>query len=100
MPQYKMREELRNYFDEFKDRGEVDGTPVRSLYQGFTADKFKVPKDDPTVFSLVMEEEDSLLDEFLADCPAQLAKEDGTPAKRWSSSRPNFQILTREKFTT
>jgi energy-coupling factor transporter ATP-binding protein EcfA2 len=25
LPQYKMREELRNYFDEFKDRGEVEG---------------------------------------------------------------------------
>jgi phage/plasmid-associated DNA primase len=35
MPQYKMREELRNYFDEFKDRGEIDGEQVRSLYAGF-----------------------------------------------------------------
>jgi hypothetical protein len=41
MPQYKMREELRNYFDEFKDRGEMDGSPVRSLYLGFNADRFK-----------------------------------------------------------
>jgi hypothetical protein len=85
LPQYKMREELRNYFKEFKDRGEVDGAPVRSLYEGFTADKFKAPKDDPTVFSLVLEEETSLLDEFLADYPAQLAKEDGTPARKWST---------------
>ena len=44
-PQYKIREELRNYFDEFKDRGEVDGKQVRSLYSGFNAEKFKVPKD-------------------------------------------------------
>jgi energy-coupling factor transporter ATP-binding protein EcfA2 len=97
MPRYKMREELRNYFDEFKDRGEVDGTPVRSLYQGFTADKFKVPKDDPTVFSLVMEEEDSLLDELLADCPAQYAKEDGTPAKRWVSVKTKLSDIDTRK---
>ena len=45
LPQYKMREELRNYFDDFKDRGEVDGERVRSLYSGFNAEKFKVPKE-------------------------------------------------------
>jgi hypothetical protein len=97
MPQYKMREELRNYFDEFKDRGEVDGTLVRSLYQGFTADKFKVPKDDPTVFSLVMEEKVSLLDEFLSDYPAQLAKEDGTPAKKWASVKTKLSDIDTRK---
>lgn len=85
LPQYKMREELRNYFEEFKDRAELDGEPVRSLYQGFTANKFKVQKEDPTVFSLVLEEKVSLLDELFADCPAQLANTDGMPAKRWTN---------------
>jgi adenylate kinase len=98
MPQYKMREELRNYFEEFKDRGEIDGHVVRSLYQGFTANKFKVPKDDPSVFSLVMEEKESLLDSYLADYPAQLATEDGTPAKNGLTLKPLYQILIREKF--
>jgi hypothetical protein len=84
LPQYKMREELRNYFKAFYDRGEVEGVPVRSLYQGFTAEKFKMPTDDPTVFSLVLEEEESLLDEFLADYPAQLANADGKPSKKWA----------------
>jgi hypothetical protein len=97
MPQYKMREELRNYFEEFKDRGEVDGAPVRSLYEGFTADKFKVPKDDPTVFSLVMEEKTSLLDEALADCPAQLAKEDETPAKKWVNVKTTLSDIDTRK---
>jgi hypothetical protein len=97
MPQYKMREELRNYFKEFKDRGFIDEAPVRSLYEGFTADKFKVPKDDPAVFSLVLEEEISLLDELFADCPAQLAKADGTPAKRWAGlSSTLLDIDTRK----
>lgn len=85
LPQYKMREELRNYFEVFKDRAELDGKVVRSLYQGFTANKFKMPKDDPTVFSLVLEEKISLLDSLLGSCPSQLAKADGTPAKRWAT---------------
>jgi rRNA-processing protein FCF1 len=97
MPQYKMREELRNYFKEFKDRGEVEGTPVRSLYEGFTADKFKVPKDDPTVFSLVLEEKTSLLDELLADFPAQPAKDDGTPAKKWVNVKTTLSDIDSRK---
>jgi energy-coupling factor transporter ATP-binding protein EcfA2 len=86
LPQYKMREELRNYFDDFKDRGELDGQPVRSLYTGFNANKFKTPvTKDASVFSLVVDETDSLLDELFAGQPAQLAKEDGSPARAWSS---------------
>ena len=84
LPQYKMREELRNYFDEFKDRGEVDGKRVRSLYCGFNAEKFKERVDDGAAFSLVMDETVSLLDEVLKDRKAQLATDDGVPEKKWS----------------
>jgi hypothetical protein len=97
LPQYKMREELRNYFKEFWDRGEVDGVPVRSLYRGFTAEKFKMPTGDPTVFSLVLEEEESLLDEFLADYPAQYAKADGTPSKKWTSVSARLSDIDTRK---
>ena len=85
LPQYKMREELRNYFEEFHDRGEIDGVKVRSLYQGFVANKFKAPAPDSPTFSLVLEEETSLLDDLFGELPAQLAKDDGTPAKRWEN---------------
>lgn len=85
LPQYKFREELRNYFEEFKDRGEVNGDPVRSLYSGFTADKFKAPTKEKGEFSLVLEESQSLLDELLAAQPAQVATTDGVPAKKWSN---------------
>jgi energy-coupling factor transporter ATP-binding protein EcfA2 len=84
--QYRIREELRNYFDDFKDRGEVNGERVRSLYLGFNAEKFKIPKesdDDLPAFSLVMDETDSLLDTILADCPAQTATKDGAPGRKW-----------------
>jgi len=88
LPQYKFREELRNYFEEFKDRGEVDGQQVRSLYFGFTADKFKAPKKESKAeFSLVLEESVSLLDEDLAACPAQLAGDEGTPVRKWVKNK-------------
>ena len=97
MPQYKMREELRNYFEEYKDRGEVEGEPVRSLYKGFTADKFKIPTEDKTVFSLALEEKVSLLDELYADCPAQLANAEGNPTKRWSSVKTTLSDIDSRK---
>lgn len=85
MPQYKLREELRNYFDEFKDKAELNGSLVRSYYNGFSADKFKAPiKKQEAIFSLVIEDSVSLLDEMLADMPAQLSKADGTPQKYWT----------------
>jgi energy-coupling factor transporter ATP-binding protein EcfA2 len=85
LPQYKMREELRNYFKEFKDRGEVDGKTMRSVYYGFTAEKFKTQTEDPGVFTLSLGETTSLLDQLLSDCPAQQAKADGTPSKAWKN---------------
>jgi energy-coupling factor transporter ATP-binding protein EcfA2 len=87
LPQYKMREELRNYFDEFKDRGEVNGERVRSLYSGFNAERFKTQKSegDQVAFSLVMEETESLFDEEFANQPAQVATEEGLPAQKWST---------------
>ena len=97
LPQYKMREELRNYFDEFKDRAEIDGEQVRSVYKGFTADKFKTPKDDKTVFSLVLEEKVSLMDEDLASYPAQLANANGMPAKRWSNVKTRLADIDSRK---
>jgi energy-coupling factor transporter ATP-binding protein EcfA2 len=100
LPQYKIREELRNYFDEFKDRGEVDGERVRSLYLGFNAEKFKIPKeteDDLPAFSLVMDERTSLLDDYLADQPAQEANQDGTPAKRWAQVKTTLSDINTSK---
>lgn len=85
LPQYKVREELRNYFEEFHDRITIDGVVHRSYYAGFTAHPFKSPiGSTATAFSLVMDETTSILDLDYADCPAQPAKEDGTPEKRWA----------------
>lgn len=88
LPQYKMREELRNYFDDFKDRGEVNGERVRSLYTGFNAEKFKAPKDSDDnlpAFSLVMDETKSLFDTVFADQPAQLGNKKGLPGRKWEN---------------
>lgn len=85
MPQYKFREELKNYFTDFKDRVELDGHQVRNYFSGFSGVEFKA-QINPTeeIFSLVIEDKVSLLDEQLADQPAQLASPEGIPSMSWS----------------
>ena len=98
--QYKVREELRNYFDDFKDRGEVNGERVRSLYEGFNAEKFKAPKEtdeDLPAFSLVMDESESLLDDYLGNCPAQLANKDDTPSNKWAKVKTKLSDIDTSK---
>jgi hypothetical protein len=85
LPQYKLREELRNYFDEFKDRAEVNGELLRSYYSGFSANKFKQPVSSDAVFALVIDEQVSLLDEELAEGRAQYSSPAGTPTLSWSN---------------
>lgn len=86
LPQYKFREELKNYFTHFHDRTVVAGETLRSYYSGFTAQPFKSPTDNVgSTFSLVMDETTSLFDLEFAEQPAQPAKEDGTPRTYWAN---------------
>lgn len=89
LPQYKFRAELRNYFDEFKDRVRIDGTQVRSYYSGFRPQMFKDPAKEDTPFSLVVEYNKSLFDVLYGEQPAQYSKTDENgneiPEKRWRS---------------
>ena len=94
LPQYKFREELRNYFDEFKDRTLVDGEEVRSYYSGFNANKYKSPAKDVRTFSLVMEDTVSIFDEVFASQPAQYSTEDGIPSKPWSKVRSTLADIS------
>ena len=87
MPQYKFRPEFDNYFDNFDDRYEMgDGTRVRSWYSGFNADRFKSQNTkDEQVFSLVMDETESLFDSMMKNKPAQYSKADGFPRYFWTN---------------
>ena len=84
LPQYKVREELRNYFDDFRDRATIDGVTVRSYYSGFSAHPFKTKESDKPS-SLVLEETTSIFDMEYSDAPAQYTKEDGTPKTWWNN---------------
>ena len=85
LPMYKFREELKNYFENFEQVARIDGKQVRSWYSGFKKEKMEPPvlKKEEKPLPLVLDCTVSLLDELLADCPAQYAKEDGSPCFVW-----------------
>lgn len=94
IPRHRFREELKNYFDKFEDRAMVDGIRVYSWYSGFVTDLFKVTIPEEPAFSLVMDEHESLLDDLLADCPAQYTNAEGTrPHHKWENVTTTLKDL-------
>lgn len=99
MPMYKFREELKNYFLEFYDRIRLEGVQVRSYYTGFLFEKFEsieeVKEEHQT--SLVLDEEESVLDDLLIDCPAQYATVKETPNMKWDKVKTKLGDLNTKK---
>lgn len=92
MPMYQFREELKNYFSEFKkDLYSSDGKHIRSCYLGFLADKLEYRNEDdfeeakPVTNWLQLDKEHSLFDILAKDCPAQYAGEKETPQRKWAN---------------
>src|SRR5690606_36944576 len=84
LPQYKFREELKNYFYAFEERARVDNTNVRSYFRGFkhlsTLPSPEMPIKTQGVYKIVLEEQPSIFDEHCAAQPAQYANVEGNPA--------------------
>lgn len=100
MPMYKFREELKNYFKVFNDVKRIDGKLTRSYYEGFLTEKFtkvELKKDESKPYSLVLDSHESLLDEMLADCPAQYANEKEAPIKRWANVKTTLKDIDSSK---
>lgn len=85
-------EELKNYFEDYKDRYNLDdGTRVRCYYTGFKTDKFEstdeqipVPvKEEPKPYIIEFEEIESIFDRDCFVCPAQYASNKETPTQKW-----------------
>jgi hypothetical protein len=86
LPQYKFREELKSYFTAYHERIEVNGENKRNYFAGFNASHFKkLTVEEEEIFSLVIDDKISLLDEELAEQPAQLSSPDGIPSMSWSN---------------
>ena len=99
------KDELGNYFKEYKDRARLDdGTRPRCYYSGFLYDKFSEDLDDDIPEVVILDEDSlefqyavSIFDKEAADYPAQLATDKGTPMRKWDDVRTTLKdIDTRE----
>ncbi|MDE6020533.1 MAG: hypothetical protein K2H01_06030 [Ruminococcus sp.] len=96
------KEELRNYFREYKERFNLDdGTRVRSYYIGFRTEKF----EDQTITEKTESEhklieffaQSSVFDCMCADCPAQYATATETPISKWDNVTSKLGELSTSK---
>ena len=88
LPQFKFRDELKNYFGKFEERACVNNERVRSYYSEFRDSKFTSAVAETKTYPLVMEDTASLFDALMADQPAQYSKwndlsRSEIPIKRW-----------------
>lgn len=97
LPMYKLREEMKSYFDQFDARLHIDGRSQTSVYTQFNGAKFKsVSKTDKSTH-LLLDEDISLLDNLYLDQPAQLANIQGAPSSRWANVKTTLaDIDSRE----
>ena len=97
------KEELKNYFWDYKDRINFDdGSRVRSYYTGFRTDKFeeKTPakKEEPTTIRQIeFKKQASIFDKECADCPAQYATSNETPSQKWDKTTSKLSALDTSK---
>lgn len=93
------KEELMDYFRSYRERAEnSDGERVRSYYSGFRTEKFERMKGEENVTSSIpswlnFKSQHSLLDDILADCPAQYASTKGTPKSKWVEVKTKLSDL-------
>jgi hypothetical protein len=99
LPQYKFREELKNYFGNFTDRALVEGERMRSWYSGFLTSRFTSEGPcEQEVYSLSMEDEVSIFDGLMAEQPAQLSKwsdktQSEVPLDYWSNCKTTLSEI-------
>ena len=97
------KEELKNYFREYKERFNLDdGTRVRSYYSGFLSDKFENHTIGSKVVSnptpkIVLDSGTSIFDKECANCPAQYASSKETPLKKWDQVTSKLSEIDTSK---
>lgn len=84
------KEELKNYFTDYKDRYTVNDVRMRSVYIGFRADKFedeekKEEVEKPKMKLIEFNSTESMFDKECGEYPAQYATSKGTPTKKWDN---------------
>lgn len=102
MKRQDVREELKAYYDIYKDEAHVDGQHLRGYFEGFKFEReeVQVVGSDKKIFNL--DKTESLLDEEFKDMPAQKAIFEEAagiwrPERKWENNEHTLADLdTRE----
>ena len=96
------KEELKNYFRDYKERFNLDdGTRVRSYYIGFRTEKFEEQtiseKEEPEQKLIEFKAQPSIFDKECADCPAQYATSSEIPTSKWEKVKTKLSSIDTSK---
>lgn len=95
------KEELKNYFKEYKERFTLDdGSRVRSYYIGFQTEKFEdfgSAEIEPEMIPIEFNQTTSYFDDACFDCPAQYATAKDIPSKKWDKVKTMLSALNTSR---
>lgn len=96
------KEELKNYFRDYKERFNLDdGTRVRSYYIGFRTEKFEEQtiseKEELEQKLIEFKAQPSIFDKECADCPAQYATSSEIPTSKWEKVKTKLSSIDTSK---
>lgn len=105
LPKRAFKEELKNYFEEFKERYTEGDNRIRSCYIGFKTEKFEetMPKEvekNPEVESpqiVFRDDIESEFDKACINCLAQLATSQETPSFKWNQVKTTLEAINTRK---
>ena len=99
VPQRIFKEELKNYFNDYNDRLNLDdGTRARSYYSGFKTSIFESNSEKPSKektnnYLIDFKKQESIFDKKCADCLAQYASSKETPSKKWDNVKTTLKDI-------
>lgn len=102
-PQRIFKEELKNYFRDYKEQlNSESGGKARCVYIGFRTEKFEdqiIGQTEEVHMShlIQFDQTESIFDKECADCPAQYATSKETPSKKWDEVTSKLSDLDTKK---
>lgn len=102
LPKRQFKEELKNYFREYRDIYHTEeGANCKNYFCGFKTDSLDVVDFEKNpgeeIRKIVLNSTKSIFDEEYSDCLAQYSKDDGTPKFKWDSVTTKLKDLDTSK---
>ena len=107
MPKFKFRDELKNYFEEYRDQLRIGDDRYRCCYIGFKVSKFQLAAkvadhiEEEKKNTLIFDKTESLFDKEFKDCFAQYAvdreNQKEVPQYKWDNVRTKLKSIDTTK---